>query len=74
MDRNFHQHFKVVLGSNEWQLIAFIDESCFGKTFLKKNYVTRTDRLSQNIQIWKSVNQISHPVTILKITEASSTS
>ena len=26
MDRNFHQHFKFVLGSNEWQLIAFIDE------------------------------------------------
>jgi hypothetical protein len=26
MDRTFHQHFKVVLGSNEWQLIAFIDE------------------------------------------------
>jgi hypothetical protein len=36
--------------------------------------VTRTDRLSQNIQIWKPVNQISHPLTILKITEASSTS
>jgi hypothetical protein len=26
MDRTFHQRFKVVLGSNEWQLIAFIDE------------------------------------------------
>jgi hypothetical protein len=26
MDRTFPQHFKVVLGSNEWQLIAFIDE------------------------------------------------